>query len=125
MRAVVVEVFDEIIELCLLLEEVGTSGTCGFLFEGQCIRSGRPFCWRWPGLVRSMLIPRGSLIGDGQRVAIALVSEHELALIVGRPELVRTERFRKRRALGAGSRSDPPAYQPVTIQHGWCWGPEL
>jgi len=34
------------------------------------------------------------MIGDGQRIAVAFVAEQELALIVGAPQVIRTEAFR-------------------------------
>ena len=34
------------------------------------------------------------MIGDGQRIAVAFVAEQELALIVGAPQVLRTEAFR-------------------------------
>lgn len=34
------------------------------------------------------------MIGDGQRIAVAFVAEHELTLIVGAPQIIRTEAFR-------------------------------
>ena len=59
------------------------------------------------------------MIGDGQRVAVASVAQHELALVVGAPELVRTAGPRTERAFGAGPRSAAaPLDQSMAIQHG-------
>ena len=46
-------------------------------------------------------------VGDGQRIAIALIGEHELTLVVGAPQIVRSGRHRQVRSLGlvAGRRA--------------------
>ena len=60
-------------------------------------------------------IARG-MIGDRQRVTVALVGQHELALVIGAPQIVGAQPLRKGRALGARSRSPGAAHQPMTIQ---------
>src|SRR5437773_10201668 len=123
------------------------AGLVASFFKVRCMRSWRPFCWGWPGLMRSMPIPRqpphGELaqaeqrmgtgeghaivgadgfgqaevlehpleyaegvelpggrqgfaadqvatgkVADGERVAIAPIGEHELAFVVGAPQIV-------------------------------------
>jgi len=59
-RALVIKDLDEFVEPGLLLQEVGI-GRLGSLFlQGEMRRSWRPFCCGWPGLMRSMPIPRRS-----------------------------------------------------------------
>src|SRR5690349_1478104 len=58
-----------------------------------------------------------SMIGDRQRVAVALVAQHKLAFVVGAPQVIRARPGRQRRTLGARSRPRSLGYQPVTIQH--------
>src|SRR5215831_5234855 len=131
-----------------MLAPAGRVASC---LRVRCMRSWRPFCWGWPGLMRSMEMPRrnhqteslerlnrplgeakgtpvvrangarqaalseealkgrkgglfrigfhgltqqqitGGMIGDGERVAVAFVPQHELALVVGTPQLVRLQ----------------------------------
>jgi hypothetical protein len=52
-----VKFFQEIVELGLLLQEVGARRACGLRFKVKCIRSWRPFCCGWPGRIRSIEIP--------------------------------------------------------------------
>ena len=57
-------------------------------------------------------------VGDRQRIAVAPIAEHELALVVGAPERIRLGRPRER---GAGRASAPAAamvHQAVAIEHG-------
>src|SRR5579872_1166767 len=58
------------------------------------------------------------MIGDGQRIAVAFVAELELALVIGRPQIVGTQSSGERRALGAGPRPRRPRHQSMPIQHG-------
>ena len=123
------------------------AGRVASFFKVRCMRSWRPFCCGWPGLMRSRSMPRRSHqtdkrlsrrgagageghavvgadgagqaellegvlehgerrvlagagealageqvatgeVGDGERVAVAMVAEHELGLEVGAPQLV-------------------------------------
>src|SRR5450755_1884972 len=94
------------------------AGLVASFFRVRCMRSWRPFCCGLPGLMRSMPIPRRShqtasllklnnacaeakgtplslricagMIGDGQGVAVAMISQQELALVIGAPELIGT-----------------------------------
>ena len=54
-------------------------------------------------------------VGDGQRIAVAAVAEHELALVVGTPEFVGRRRPRQRRPPGfvAAAPSAPHQTMPV------------
>ena len=52
-------------------------------------------------------------VGDGQRIAIAAIGEHELALVVRAPQLIGLDRARECGALSpvasAGNSSEGPA----------------
>src|SRR5579884_2272179 len=56
------------------------------------------------------------MVGDRERIAIALIAELELALIVGAPQLIRSEARRQRCSFCAGSRALQARDQPVPIQ---------
>jgi hypothetical protein len=56
------------------------------------------------------------VIGNGERVAILPIGEHELALVVGAPELVGVRRPRERGPLRPMTPL-PPAHQAMSIQH--------
>jgi hypothetical protein len=55
-------------------------------------------------------------VGDGERIAVAPIGEHELALVVGAPEVIRGSRARERRSLGPIASAAPPRDEPVAIQ---------
>ena len=57
-------------------------------------------------------------VGDRQRIAVAPVGEHELALVVGAPELVRGRRPRERRALGLVAAPAPTRDQTLPVEDG-------
>ena len=59
-RTFVVEDLDELVEAGLLLQEVPAAGLVASFFSVRCMRSWRPFCCGWPGLMRSMPMPRRS-----------------------------------------------------------------
>src|SRR3954470_15835568 len=154
MGPLLVEFLDEVVELGLLLKDIGSSGPGGLLFEGQmhafmtAVLLGmagldaldadaqpqppdgklgeveeavggsegdaivgangpwqatlleealkgskrRHFGIRFHGLAQQQ--KAGGMIGDGERVAVAPVGEHELSLIVGAPEIVGAQPFR-------------------------------
>ncbi len=58
------------------------------------------------------------VVGDGQRIAIASVTELELALEVGAPEFVGGRAFGQRRAARAMARPAAALDQAVAIEHG-------
>src|SRR6202790_4508678 len=136
--------------LACCCRKLALAGLVASFLRVRCMRSWRPFCWGWPGLMRSMPIPRRShqtasllklnnacaeakgtplslrmwagrptlfkkalkdsksvvffggrerlagqqisagMIGDGQGVAVAMISQQELALVIGAPELIGT-----------------------------------
>src|SRR5690242_7062790 len=142
---------------CRKLQAAGLVASC---FKVRCMRSWRPFCWGWPGLMRldgdaETQPPHGELaqpeqgltageryavvganslghaevaehaledceriaflgagqrlaaeqeaggeVGNGQRVAVATIGEHELAFVVGAPQIVRSQGPRQRGARG-------------------------
>ena len=57
-------------------------------------------------------------VGDGQRIAVAPVGEHELALVVGTPEVIGLAGLRERGALGAMAPALAPRHQAVPIEDG-------
>ena len=62
-------------------------------------------------------IGRAGEVGDRQRITVAAVGQHELALVVGAPELVGRRGARQRRALGLVA---PPAATPheaMAVEH--------
>jgi len=61
----------------------------------------------------------GGEVADRERIAIALVCEHELALVIGAPQVVRLKGLGKRRAF-AQLASVPAAAtdQTMTVEHG-------
>src|ERR1700723_2796512 len=56
-------------------------------------------------------------VGNGQRIAIALIGEHELALVIGAPQIVGSSRIAQHRAFGPVALFAPAADQAVPIQH--------
>src|SRR5258708_40205264 len=60
-------------------------------------------------------VARG-VIGDRQRITVALVAELELALIVGAPQVIRVQARRKRRSLGMCPGPARPGDQTMSIQ---------
>ena len=56
-RTLIVEAFDEVIELRLLLQEVFAGRPGGHELQVRCMRSCRAFCCGWPGLMRSIVVP--------------------------------------------------------------------
>src|SRR4029434_10016520 len=52
-------------------------------------------------------------VGEGERVAIAPIGEHELALVVGAPQLVGTQGLGQGGALGLEASSTAAVHQPV------------
>ena len=41
-----------------------------------------------------------SVVGDGKRITVTLVAQHEFALIIGRPQIVGVQAFRQGGAFG-------------------------
>src|SRR5271155_4124077 len=58
------------------------------------------------------------MIGDGDRITVAPIGEHELSLIVSTPQRVRAGALGQRRAFGAGARSPGSSDQSMAIQDG-------
>jgi hypothetical protein len=56
-------------------------------------------------------------VRDRERVAIAPVGEHELALVIGTPQLVGLIRAGERRALCAPAPARAPRHEPVPVEH--------
>jgi hypothetical protein len=56
-RTFVVEDFARVVEADLLQQEVGSSRLGRSLFSVRCMCLWRPFCWGWPGLIRSIPMP--------------------------------------------------------------------
>src|SRR5882672_8344485 len=92
-------------------------------FKVRCIRSCRPFCWGWRlRAVQCVAADQVAAreVSDGERIAVALVGEHELALVVRTPKIVRRGGSRERRTLcivmalrGVGERTrDDSALDP-------------
>ena len=141
------------------------------------MRSWRPFCSGWPGLMRSMWMPRRSHqtasllkpnracglakgtplsvrmalrqaelfedplehgegvdflggrqglaaeqvatgeVADGERIAIAAIGEHELAFVVGAPQIVGSQRPGQRCALSLVAALAATADQAMAIEH--------
>src|ERR1700681_3906406 len=61
--------------------------------HGKCVH----FLGRLQGIAADQVAARK--VGDGERIAIAFVGEHELAFVIRAPELVRSSRPRQCRAL--------------------------
>src|SRR6202047_3124259 len=55
-----VEFLDKVVEAGLLLQAVRSGRSGCFFLQLRCMRSWRPFCCGWPGLMRSMAMPRRS-----------------------------------------------------------------
>src|SRR6266540_582215 len=73
-------------------------------------------CGLAKGTPLSVRIARGE-VGDGERVAIAFVGEHELALVVGAPQIVGVGRLRQGRALRLVASLAAVADESVPIEH--------
>jgi len=57
MRPFVIELVAEVIEALLLGGERGGRRLGGFRLEVLCMRSCRSFCWGWPGIMRTGVMP--------------------------------------------------------------------
>src|SRR5229473_2439697 len=57
------------------------------------------------------------MIGDRQRIAVALIPEQELSLVVGAPQFVRTLPYRQSGSLSATTHPTATFDQAVAIQH--------
>src|SRR6185437_609829 len=57
-------------------------------------------------------------VGDGQRIAIAAVSEHELALVVGAPQIIGLSGMGKGGSVGSVASSASTLDQSVAVEHG-------
>src|SRR5271168_4213456 len=57
-------------------------------------------------------------VGDGQRIAVAAIGQHELALVVGAPQIIGLIAGRQRRASGFVAPMPPALDQPMAIQDG-------
>jgi len=62
-------------------------------------------------------IPAGK-VGDGQRIAVPPIGEHELAFVVGAPQIVRLIGARERGALRTIPSPLPAGHQVVPIEDG-------
>ena len=60
MRTFGIELVDEGIEAGLLLKAFMPGGRVASFLRVRCMRSWRPFCWGWPGLMRSIAMPSRS-----------------------------------------------------------------
>src|ERR1700675_3835167 len=105
--------------LACCCRKLALAGLVASFFRVRCMRSWRPFCWGWPDLMRSMPSGQTTLfkkalkdsksvvffgggerlagqqisagmIGDGQGVAVEMVSQQKLAFVIGTPELIGT-----------------------------------
>ena len=90
MRPLAVVALDEVVELGLLLKEVARRGLASF-FSVRCMRSCRPFCWGFPGLMRSRRIPRRShhtesLLSPNSAHALAKGTPLSVRMALGRPK---------------------------------------
>ena len=69
------------------------------------------------------------MVGGGERVAIAAVTELELAFKIGAPEVVRMRALGQRRSLGAVPAPPLAADQAVAVENGVDraagWDPEI
>jgi len=58
------------------------------------------------------------VIGDGQRIAVTLIAQPELAFVIGAPQGIGAQARGKRRAFCVSPRALRPGHQPVAIQDG-------
>ena len=88
-------------------------------------RKGRLFRIGFHRLAQQQ-IARG-VIGDGQRIAVAFIAKHELALVVGAPQIVRDQGPPKAACLRCGFSSawDVSPGHDDPGPHGWCYRPGL
>jgi len=57
-------------------------------------------------------------VGDGQRIAVAAIGQHELALVVGAPQIIGLIAGRQRRASGFVAPVPLALDQPMAVQNG-------
>ena len=57
------------------------------------------------------------MVGDGERITIAFVTELELALVAGAPQIVRLQTIGERCAFGSRARPAHSLHQAMAIQH--------
>src|SRR3954470_20382957 len=87
------------------------------LLEGPLKDREREFLGRRGERFAGQEVPAGE-IGDRQRIAVAAIPEHELALVVGTPEGVRLGGSRQHGAGRVVSAPLPPFHEAVAIEHG-------
>jgi hypothetical protein len=56
-------------------------------------------------------------VGDSQRIAVAAIGQHELALVVGAPQIIGLIAGRQRRASGLVAPPTPALDQPMAVQN--------
>src|SRR5206468_7963946 len=56
-------------------------------------------------------------VANGERIAVAAIGEHELAFVVGAPQIIGPQGLRQRRALSSIAALTAAADQPMAIEH--------
>ena len=102
-RTLVVVAVDEVVELGLLLQEVASpAGLVVSSFRVRCMRSCRPFCCGWPGLIRSISMPSlshqtESLERLKRALGLAKGTPLSVRMALGRPNSLKAPQTRRRR----------------------------
>jgi hypothetical protein len=61
----------------------------------------------------------GSVVGDREGITVAFVAEHELALIISAPQIIRVQALGQRRSLCPCAAAQPrPTHESMPIEHG-------
>src|SRR5499433_4371641 len=58
------------------------------------------------------------VVGNGKRIAISFIPQHELALEVGTPQSIGSKPLGQRGAFGFGARAPLPSHQAMAVQDG-------
>src|SRR5579863_3286427 len=94
---------------------VGAHGLRQAAFLEKALKRGKStlFLNRLHGFAEQEIT--AGMVGDGQRVAISLVAQHELALVVGAPQGIRSKPFGQRSPFRFCARTRLPGNQAMTI----------
>src|SRR6267378_777046 len=107
--------------LACCCRKLEAAGLVASFFSVRCMRSWRPFCWGWPGLIRSMTIPSrshqtASLLRLNKAWAEAKGTPLSLRILAGRPRSLKS-RSNTRNCIASQAKHIPTANPAVTYTY--------